>query len=239
LYRDPRVATAQSTAKGSSSIPRVRLLADGSAEIVTVRRGRLRRHRLDETGLAAVVETAERTRRWHVAKAVEIVGMAAFLGAFALNPLLGWDDDFRGLVLFVGGLILWWTGYGIKSSAASRSVRRFEEAEGWFELTSLWRLDAGKPPATWLTLPQLRAVEELANAHGNMAAVRLEPGEDAVEVVTKERRSVERHRVASSGEVMILDSADVGSRAQARPWNRYGGKKDDWALVNLNEPGGE
>lgn len=238
-YRDPRVAAAQATSKKTVGNPLLRILPGGAIELVTTRRGRALRYQIDDTGHVQLLDTGDRSRLWLLGRRVILLGFAVVVVAWFSGAFFGWEDDTRGVALVVLAVLLWWTGGAIQSRAYSRIERSFNPDDGWFELKALVRLPGGEPPVTWLTLPQLRAVEELASARGNMAAVRLEAGGDAVEVVTNERRFVERHRVASSGDAILLDSANVGSRAQAQPWNRYGGKKDDWALVNLNEPAGE
>lgn len=237
LYRDPRVAAAQATSKKTSANPVVRFLQAGAIELVTARRGRPLRHRIDDTGHVQFLDTGDRSARWLLGRRVLVLGFATLVAAALSGAFLGWEEDPRGIALVVAAMALWWTGAGIQSSADGRLSRSFDASEGWFQLKALVRLPEGKPPVTWLTLPQLRGVDELASARNNVAVVRLD-AEGAAEVVTEHRGLLERHVVATSGEVTFLDSARLSRSGfginRRRVRERYGGNRGDWAAVDLN-----
>jgi hypothetical protein len=239
-YRDPRVAAAQVTSKKTAVNPLVRFLPGGAIELATARRGRALRHHIDDTGHVQLLDTGDRSGRWVLGCRVILLGFAVLAVAWFSGAVLGLEEDLRGVALVVSAMLLWWTGAAILSSGYSRIERSFNADEGWFELKALVRLPKGKPPVTWLTLPQLRAVDELASARNNVAVLRLD-AERAVEVVTEHRGLLERHVVAASGEVTPLDTARVVSHVRfstdkRRALQRYGGDRADWAVVNLNVP---
>ena len=233
-FTDVRIAAAQRVIKGCDTVPRVREV-EGEVEVVSVRRGRLYRHIIDETGHARLVETVERPARWWLGHAVLLIGVVAFLMTW-FTPLFGLDEvDAWGLVALVGGVVIWWIGAAIQWIASSKSVGKFRDHDGWSELKALG-LPPDKPPLNWLSLAQLCAVERIAGERGDEAVVRRQE-DGGAEVVTKDRHVLERHLVGRDGSVALMDSTRSPRRfpqaLKSRAYERYGAVPSGWTVVDL------
>jgi hypothetical protein len=233
-FPDVRIAAAHRVIKGCDTAPRVREVA-GAVEVVAVRRGRLCRHIIDQTGRARLVETSERPGRWRLGRCVLLAGVLGFLGIF-LAPLFGLKEgDARLWIAALGALAAWWGGAWIQWTASKNSMSEFREHDGWSELKSLG-LPPGKPPLTWLSLAQLCAVERLAVERGDEAVVRQQP-DGGAEVVTGDRQVLERHLVGRDGSVALMDSARWPRRfpqaLKRRAYERYGAVPSGWTVVDL------
>lgn len=235
-FPDVRIAAAQRVVKSCDWVPRVREVA-GAVEVVSVKDGRMRRHVIDEAGLASLVETRERPGRWWVGRGVLLGGLVfTLLGIVFGLSLVGLNEEgARVLVALLGVVAAWWGGWWISWTASSKSMNEFREHDGWSELKALG-LAPGKPPLDWLSMAQLCAVERLATQRGDEAVVRQQP-DGGAEVVTEGQHLQERHLVGRDGSVALMDS----TRSPRRSWTalksrvpkRYGGVQSDWTVLDL------
>jgi hypothetical protein len=235
---DPRVAAVQKVAKSHDTVPRVREVSGGAAEVVSVRRGRLYRHRVDGPGSAVLLETSARPVRWLVGRSVLATGAVLVLLSFFAWPLgLVAEGDALLGVLFLAGVVVIWVGLGIQASAVQRLLNVYGEEDGWAELKLLVALPAEKPPLAWLSVAQLSGVERLTVSRDNESVVR-DSGRDGVEVVTEDRRVLERHLVDPAAGVSLVDSCllprgtVLGRSLKTRAQRRYGGR-GDWYAIDL------
>lgn len=235
---DPRVAAVHRVAKNHDRVPRLRALTGGAVEIVSARRGRLFRYRVDGSGHAVLLETVGQPARWLAGHALLVIGVAGLLLSFLVWPLglVREEDALRG-VLFVGGIVVIWVGGGVRESAIRRSLKAYDAEDGWAEVNLLLELSTEKPPLAWLSVAQLPGVDKLTVERGDVSVVR-DCGRDGVEVVTERRHVLECHRIDRSGGVTLVHSCRVPRHTVVRSLktkarSRYGGGRGDWFEIDL------
>ena len=234
---DPRVSAVQRVAKSHDTVPRVRELPGGIVEIVSTRRGRLNRHRVDPSGQAVLMETTQPPAAWLVGRAVVVTGAIVFLLPFLASPLgllpVGW----LGLLWLLGGMVVIWVGCLVRQRAIQRSLDTYRDEDGWAEVNLLLKLSTEKPPLAWLSVAQLSGVDRLSVERGRASVVR-DCGREGVEVVTEDRQVLERHVIDWTGVLRLVDSCREPRRSKfrslkARARSRYGGRRGDWFEIDL------
>ena len=235
---DPRVAAVQRVAKNHDTVPRVREVRGGDAEIVSARRGRIYRHRVDGAGQAVLVETVGRTAGWCVGRALLVVGVAIFVLSFLAWPLgLVQEDDWLRGAWFLSGVVVIWVGLGVRTSAIQGSLNGYGAEDGWAEVNLLVKLSTETPPLAWLSVAQLPGVDRLTVERGNESVVR-NCGRDGVEVVTDHRQVLECHLIDRRGAMTLVDSCclprhTVFHSLKTKARRRYGGRRGDWFEIDL------
>ena len=235
---DPRVAAVHRVAKNHDRVPRLRALTGGAVEIVSARRGRLFRYRVDGSGHAVLLETVGQPAGWLAGHALLVIGVAAFLLSFLVWPLglVQEDDALRG-VLLLGGMVVILVGGIVRDNAIRRSLRAYGAEDGWAEVNLLVRLPSEKPPLAWLSVAQLPGIDKLTVERSDLSVVR-DCGRDGVEVVTEHRHVLECHRIDRSGGVTLVHSCrlprhTVFRSLKTKARSRYGGGREDWFEINL------
>lgn len=234
---DPRVSALQRVAKSHDTVPRVRELPGGFVEVVSAKRGRFDRHRVDASGQAALIETIEPQVGWRVGSAVMVTGAVAFLLPFLAEPLGLLLNRWVGLGWLLGGMVVIWVGCIVRQRAVQRSLDAYREEDGWAEVNLLLKLSPEKPPLAWLSVAQLAGVDRLSVERGRASVVR-DCGHDGVEVVTEDHQVLERHVIDQAGVVRLVDSCREPRRSRfrslkARARSRYGGRRGDWFEIDL------
>ena len=234
---DPRVSAVQRVAKSHDTVPRVRELPGGTVEIVSAKRGRVDRHRVDASGQAVLIETTEPQVGWRVGTAVVVMGAVAFLLPFLAAPLGLLSNGWVGFGWLLGGMVVIWVGCFVRQRAIHSSLNAYRDEDGWAEVNLLLKLAPEKPPLAWLSVAQLAGVDRLSVERGRASVVR-DCGIEGVEVVTEDRQVLERHMIDRTGVVQLVDSCREPRRSRfrslkARARSRYGGRRGDWFEIDL------
>jgi|1185.fasta_scaffold18736_1 hypothetical protein len=201
---DPQLAAARHIAKSSESPLLVRLAEHGAVEVVSVRRGRVNRDRLDLGGTAVRLESQEIPRYSLIGIAIAVVGLAMVTAPFWAGLVLSVRRGYLLLIPFFAGALVMSLGYSIEARPAKRLRGEYRPEDGWAESQALSRLS--KKPINFVNVAQLRRIEEL----GDYAALR--PAEDGgVDVVIPiyagiRRASMEHWSVDRAGRAALVET---------------------------------
>jgi hypothetical protein len=234
---DPQVAAAQRVVRKRGLVPLLRDIPGGAVEVVSVRRGLLYRDHVDAGGATIPLETVRCSPRWQIGNVVMALALALFVIPLWGPGAFGHWGGARWIIPAVCGFVMSWIAHGIKFSCVRRLRRqRYSADEGWYELRALG-LPLEKPPLNHVSMPQLRAVNQLAS-EGHLQAVVRDTPDGQLEVVTSGGRGLRRHLVDTRGFTTLIDSAPRERRVElrmlkARARKRYGGRRSDWLDVDL------
>jgi hypothetical protein len=237
---DPQVAAVQRVVRKRDMIPLLRDLPGGAIEVVSVRRGRVYRDYVDAGGAATTLETVERSRRWLLGNGVMLAGLGLVVVSLCGPLAFGHRPGAWSIIPAVCGLIVSWVGSGIRL-AAIKALRRgpYSAEDGWYPLGALVHPSAKKRPLNSASMPQLRAIEQLA-WEGRLHAVVRDKADGQIEVVTDGGHGAQRHLVDRHGAAALIDPPPLtrASRLElgtlkAKARKLYGGPDGDWFDVDF------
>jgi hypothetical protein len=172
-----------------------RTAPDGTTEVVTLRGGKLERHRVNDDGTTTLVGSSDYSLGRRLGFLALAVGAVLFVGGG-----LAAERDPRMAVVVVAGWLLWLAGIvalGVSQDLGSRARRAYGGKGKWHMPTSLrnW---------TPRTTEQLAAVERIADEHGGGAFVS-DVGGRTVDVIAARRGRVERYWVDEDGRTELAE----------------------------------
>jgi hypothetical protein len=237
---DPQLGTVHRLAKASTQPALMRQLPDGAVHLIVAGKGVVEHYYIDAGGAATNVETAKKVDQFQLGNSIMVVGVLVLLVNFVAGAFDGVRDrvPFGALMVTCGaGLIVLLLGDHVRASSFA-PMRKFA-GHGWSRWESLERGGAKWAPLRYATVAQLRAIEDLALAHGRHAALR-HLGDQGIEVVTKSGRGLERRLLTRSGAFLLpppssqsegyaFSFASLAKRAR----QTYGGADGEWAELDL------
>jgi hypothetical protein len=203
---DPQLAAARRIAKSSEWALLVRVAEHGAVELVSVRRGRVIRDRLDSGGTAVRVECQDISRYSVIGTAIAVVGFAMLTAPFWAGLVLSERHGYLVLIPFFAGALVMAFGYSIEARPVKRLRGEYRPEEGWAESQALSRLK--QKPIDFVNVAQLRRIEEL----GEHAALR--PADDGgVDVVIPiyegtRRTSIAHWSVDRAGRAALVETRE-------------------------------
>jgi len=213
VFRSPSSSTAAAATtsllyKEAEGRARWRELPDRAVEVATLdKRGQLERLRVEPDGATSpLAPPTPPKRRW--AGPTAIVGLVLFLGTaifIGIQDADGQGEHPLGMIIILSGFALLAAGMILHSGARdidSRVKRLYGKNASWYEPTNL---NGWQPRSS----AQLRAVEELADAHEGVALVR-DVGGRTIEAYAGTSNRFEHYWVDVNGNADLLDRTAVG-----------------------------
>ena len=172
-----------------------RIAPDGTTEVVTLRRGVLRRYRVQEDGTTTLVDSSDRSLGRRLGFSALALGAVLFVGAGLAAET----------ALVVVGWLLWMAGIaalGLSQDLGGRTHRAYGGKGEWHMPTNLRH---------WIprSTGQLAGVERIANEHAGVAYIR-DIGASTVDVYAVRKGRVERYWVDDQGRAEVAETSGPG-----------------------------
>jgi hypothetical protein len=186
----------------------LRDLPDGAVEVVTLRRGTVKRYLVHMSRAVEVRETLLPRRRWRIGRALVKVGVACLplivVAGFVLRPEN--SNLWMGAPLAVGFLMIVAGAFLMTPTKGYDLERYVGSLEGWARLP--YKLGGWEPR----TAAQLSAVTKLSDDGEGHAHVR-DLADGRVEVLTRRKRQRFRHLLDQTGVILEEDIDRIENRS--------------------------